>query len=100
MNQSVKNIRKTSIRAVLLICAFGMMHFTTGNCKESSYFSESKNNPVLSINAQNERTVYITRTGVCYHATKSCKGLSHAKAIYPVSKSEAAVNHRPCKICY
>jgi hypothetical protein len=100
MNQTVKNFSKTTVWTTLLLCALGMMHFTTGNCKESTYFSLLKNSPTLSTRAQSESTVYVTKTGKRYHSKQNCSGLNNAKAVYPMSKSEAAKKYTPCKICY
>lgn len=44
--------------------------------------------------------VYVTATGSRYHLSKSCSGLSSAKSISKVKKSEAVSRGlTPCKIC-
>ena len=49
----------------------------------------------------NSQIVYITATGKKYHSTKSCSGLSNAKAIYDSTLSEAkSKNLGPCSKCH
>lgn len=46
-------------------------------------------------------TVYITPTGKKYHPSKTCPGLSRAKKIIPIERSEAeARGYTPCKKGY
>ena len=47
------------------------------------------------------KTVYVTETGKKYHSTKSCSGLSNAKAVYEATLTEAqSRNLGPCSKCY
>ena len=46
-------------------------------------------------------TVYTTETGSKYHSTKSCSGLSNAKAIYTSTLSKAKdIGLTACSKCY
>lgn len=55
-----------------------------------------------TVNIQpNSATVYITATGKKYHSTKSCSGLSNAKAIYDSTLSAAiSKGLEPCSKCH
>lgn len=55
---------------------------------------------VLSVSILAE-IVYITPTGKKYHPSKNCPGLSRAKQIIPIERSEAeARGYTPCKKGY
>ena len=65
--------------------------------------SGTSGNPSMSPGADGESagngsgpTVYVTRTGQCYH-TGSCRYLSKSKI--PMALSEAKARYRPCSKC-
>ncbi len=91
------------------------INYADGSSSSSGSPSTSQNNttstpttttkPEVSTNNNqqetNSQTVYITETGTKYHSTKSCSGLSRAKAIYD-STLEDAQNKglEPCSKCH
>lgn len=55
--------------------------------------------PQSAPSASGGQTVYITRTGECYHLRTDCRGLNRAKSIQPAPLSQVRNSHRPCSIC-
>lgn len=76
---------------------------STPSSNDSSSNTSGSNGITNTPNDSNVITnlVYTTKTGKKYHSTKSCRGLSNAKAIYDTDLS-AAKNKglTPCSICH
>ncbi len=83
----IKNLQKTLIAVVFstVLTATAVPNITT---------------PVILAKSSTS-VVYITETGKRYHASKKCRGLNNANAIYDATVDEAKnLGLTKCKICW
>ncbi len=86
-------MKKLGIFIVMVLC-LGLASF--------SALAADKNAPKpAQVSTQKQQSVFVTKTGKRFHASKSCSTLKSSKDVQQISMKDATQKKMtPCKVCY